>query len=113
VPESPAPGEAPIDAEALYQVQKKEAIMLALTMARMNRPAEVWADFAIENVETANNPVTARLIQEIMTSENFGAWFTELEKLEPTIVTSRGWFEVFWQTIRETVSAKAEGGGED
>ena len=94
--------------EAEFKAQKHEALAFALGMARLGRSPEIWADFAIEQVETSNNQVTARFLAEVMQAENFGVWFTELEKIEPSVITQRAWFEGFFQTVRETISAKSE-----
>jgi hypothetical protein len=104
----PAPHTAMDDTErfeAEYRAQKHEALSFALGMARMNRAPEIWADFAIEQVQTSNNPVTARFLQEVMQAKDFNTWFEELQKIEPSAVTERGWFEAFFQTVRETLSA--------
>jgi hypothetical protein len=99
--------------QAAYLEQKREALAFALTMARLNRHPEVWADFALEQVETSNNPVTARFLQEIMRAEHFNGWFADLEKIEPAVITQRAWFEVFFQVIRDTLSTKAENSSEE
>jgi hypothetical protein len=104
---SPQQPNGEIDQEALYLAQKREALAFALAMARLNRSPEMWADMAVEQVETSNNPVTARFLAECMKAENFNAWFADLEKLEPTVITQRGWFESFFQAVRDVLNAKA------
>jgi hypothetical protein len=94
--------------EEVYLAQKREALSFALAMARLNRAPEVWADFAIEQVETTSNPVTTRFLKEAVEAPDFNAWFKDLEKIEPSIITTRGWFEAFFQTVRETLSSRAQ-----
>jgi hypothetical protein len=100
------PQEPSMTEEQVYIGQKKEALAFALMMARANRQPEVWADMAIEQIETANNPVTARFISEIVNAEKFDVWFAELEKLDPTVISQRPWFEAFFQCIKDTLAAK-------
>jgi len=92
----------------LYKAQKHEALSFALMMARANRHPEIWADMAIEQIETSNNPVTARFVSEIMNAPNFDTWFKDLETIEPTVVTQRPWFDVFFQCVRDTLKSQAE-----
>lgn len=94
--------------QAEFLVQKRGALGLALTMARMNRPAEFYADLVIEQVEAGNDAVAVRIIKEIQTAASFESWFAELEKLDATIITQRLWFEVFFNSVRETINAKLE-----
>lgn len=94
-------------AQAAYLAQKRDALLFALSMARMNRPAEVWVDLAIEQVETSGNPIMSRFMDEIVKAESFDAWFAELQKLEPSVITQRGWFELFFQAMRDSLTAKA------
>jgi hypothetical protein len=94
--------------DAEFRAQKHEALAFALGMARLGRSPEFWADSAVEQVETTNNQITARFLAEIMQAENFGVWFADLEKIDPGVITQKGWFETFYQTVRETISAKAE-----
>lgn len=94
-------------AQAAYLAQKRDALLFALSMARMNRPAEVWVDLAIEQVETSGNPIMSRFMDEILKAETFDVWFAELQKLEPSVITQRGWFEVFFQAMRDSLNAKA------
>jgi pyruvate/2-oxoglutarate dehydrogenase complex dihydrolipoamide acyltransferase (E2) component len=110
----PVPPAAPPSSEptpeqqaAQFAQAKREALAFTLGMARLNRPAEIWADFTIEQTETTSNPILARFLQEITAAENFDKWFTELQQIDPGIITQRQWFEVYFLTIRDTLTAKA------
>jgi len=92
--------------EAAYQAQKREALGFAIAMARMQRDPSVWGTFAVEQIETHGNPVTTRFVQEIVKAEKFDIWFAELEKMEPSVITQRGWFSEFFDCIREIVNQK-------
>jgi len=106
---TPPPSMNPeLDAEAVYRAQKHEALTFALMMARGNRQPEIWADMAIEQIETSNNPVTARFVSEIMNAPNFDTWFKDLETIEPTVITQRPWFDIFYQCVRDTLKSQAE-----
>lgn len=113
---SPAPAPQPIGdpppmsptPEEQYQFNKRQALDFILPIARMGREPGFWAESAIEQVEISNNGVIARFLDEIVKAESFDAWFTDLQTMEPTIITTRPWFELFFQSIRDVLSQKAE-----
>ena len=109
VPEpAPAAGvDNPADDTETYLTQKRDALSFALSMARMNRTPEIYADMAVEQTETSGNPFTARFIAEIMKAESFDKWFAELQQLDPAVITQQNWFRIFYDYMRERVSGGA------
>jgi hypothetical protein len=49
----------------------------------------------------------ARFIDEIMKAPSFDPWFEELKTLDPAVITQKGWFEVFFTAMRDSLNAKA------
>ena len=72
-----------------FQAIKKEALAYAPGMARLGRPPALYADMAIETVDLQGDPVTARLVGEIVTAPAFDSWVTSLQPLEPALVTQQ------------------------
>lgn len=115
-PETPATPPTPIGdpppmsptPEEQYQFNKRQALDFILPIARMGREPAFWAESAIEQVEISNNGVIARFLDEIVKAETFDVWFGDLQKMEPTVITSRAWFELFYQAIRDQLSQKTE-----
>lgn len=113
-PPEPAPPSTPEPTpEEQYLFNKRQAIAFILPIARMGREPGFWAESAIEQVETTNNPVIARFLDEIVKAESFDVWFAELQAIDPTIITSRAWFAAFFEAMRESLNERAANDGRE
>jgi hypothetical protein len=110
-PEAASPADGPTaTAQTLTDEQfnavKKQLIAYGIGLADAGRSPELYADMAIETCDVQRDPVSARVISEVVNAADFAAWFISIEKLEPATVTRRSWFEAFFNTVREIVAGQ-------
>ena len=89
-----------------FGMAKRQLIGYAIGLADAGRSPELYADMAIETCDVQRDPVSGRMITEIVNTADFATWFAALEKLEPAIVTRRPWFEDFFKAVRDVIAGQ-------
>jgi hypothetical protein len=107
----PQPEIAALQPEDPFLAVKKGVLQYLLQMARLGRDARFHAEMFLETVDTGDETPTALLGE--LTSKDFNSWFTDLQKVDATIITQRAWFSDFYETVRASLAGQESERGEN
>jgi hypothetical protein len=103
-----AAGSASAFANEQYLAAKRQAIALALGVAKLNRAAGFYADMMLEQGEVTNDPVIAQIVREIRDAKDFQSWFADLERVEPAVTLHQRWFGEFFEMVRSALAGQEQ-----
>ena len=78
-----------------------------LPYALRNANPTFCAGLAFDAIDRGNIDVL-RVIQELIATKDFGAWFEDMRKVEPMIFNHREWFSELYEVVRDEIAARDE-----
>jgi hypothetical protein len=101
-----AAGGASAVANEQYLAARRQAIALALGVAKLNRAAGFYAEMMLEQGEVTNDPLIVQIVREIRDAKAFQSWFADLEKVEPAVTLHQRWFGEFFETVQSALAGQ-------